>query len=311
MLQRSRMRPWPRWSPDGSDPSGAILQLGALNCGLAQPASPASTTVAAAVGMAVAKSGRTTGLTCGTISEIACDGLKVQYQNTCGSTATFTVTFNNQMVIESSSFGDAGDSGSLIVEAELANRLPCFLAATRVPVPRWPIPSRMCWLPCLILPITCCPRSSAGARTRWRPAPRARAQARHRIPRRPVHIHRKRPWRAPRWSRVTILRRSRPIRQCLASRGGRPRRGGDCRVRRAGQTAPAVSLQPGRSECWCGPSAPSERLKLPTVQRGRAPVCRRIDYAESCPPTSGRERRRRRWPRPPKRGSRAATTQST
>ena len=74
------------------DPSGAILQLGALNCGLAQPAPPASTTVAPAVGMAVAKSGRTTGLTCGTISEIAVDGLKVQYQNSCGSNATFTVT---------------------------------------------------------------------------------------------------------------------------------------------------------------------------------------------------------------------------
>jgi len=102
------------------DPSGAILQLGAVNCGLAQPAAPASTTVAPAVGMAVAKSGRTTGLTCGAISEIAVDGLKVQYQNTCGSNATFTVTFNNQVVIESSTFGDAGDSGSLIVEADTA-----------------------------------------------------------------------------------------------------------------------------------------------------------------------------------------------
>jgi hypothetical protein len=102
------------------DPSGAILQLGVLNCGLAQPAPPANTTVAPAVGMAVAKSGRTTGLTCGTISEIAVDGLKVQYQNTCGSNVSFTVTYNNQVVIESSTFGDAGDSGSLIVEADTA-----------------------------------------------------------------------------------------------------------------------------------------------------------------------------------------------
>jgi hypothetical protein len=104
--------------PGQVDPTGAILQLGAVDCGLAQPAPPANTTIAPAVGMPVAKSGRTTGLTCGTISEIAVDNVKVQYQTVCGSSATFTVTFNNQVVIEDSSFGGPGDSGALLVNAD-------------------------------------------------------------------------------------------------------------------------------------------------------------------------------------------------
>jgi hypothetical protein len=102
------------------DPRGRILQLGAVNCGLAQPAPPAATLIAAQVGMAVAKSGRTTGLTCGSISDVAVDGVQVRYQNSCGSSSTFTVTFNNQIIIESSTFGGAGDSGSLIVKADTA-----------------------------------------------------------------------------------------------------------------------------------------------------------------------------------------------
>jgi hypothetical protein len=102
------------------DPSGAILQLGAVDCGMAQPAPPANTTVAPAVGMPVAKSGRTTGLTCSTISEIAVDNVKVQYPNACGSSSTFTVTFNNQVVIEDPTFGNPGDSGALLVNANTA-----------------------------------------------------------------------------------------------------------------------------------------------------------------------------------------------
>jgi hypothetical protein len=102
------------------DSTGAILQLGSVDCGMAQPAPPANTTIAPAVGMPVAKSGRTTGLTCSTISEIAVDNVKVQYQNTCGSSSTFTVTFNNQVVIEDPTFGNPGDSGALLVNANTA-----------------------------------------------------------------------------------------------------------------------------------------------------------------------------------------------
>ena len=106
--------------PGAVDSTGAILQLGSVNCGLAQPAPPASTVAAPTVGMPVAKSGRTTGLQCAAISEINVDNVKVQYQTSCGSSSTFTVTFNNQVVIESATFGSAGDSGSLIVEADTA-----------------------------------------------------------------------------------------------------------------------------------------------------------------------------------------------
>jgi len=106
--------------PGAVDPTGAILQLGPVTCAGAQPAPPSSTLIAAAVGMPVAKSGRTTGLTCGAISEIGVDAVKVQYQTACGSKTTFTVTFNNQIVIQNqaSNFGNAGDSGSLIVNAD-------------------------------------------------------------------------------------------------------------------------------------------------------------------------------------------------
>jgi len=107
--------------PGEVDTTGAILQLGAVDCGgLAQSAPPASSTVTATVGMPVAKSGRTTGLSCGTISAVAADGVRVQYQNSCGSDSTFTVTFSNQIIIEGASFSSAGDSGSLIVDAESA-----------------------------------------------------------------------------------------------------------------------------------------------------------------------------------------------
>ena len=98
------------------DTTGAILQLGAVSCGVAQPAPPAGTVIAPAVNMPVAKSGRSTGLTCGAISLIDAS-LKVQYSTTCGSSSTFTVTFHHQVVIDSSTFGAPGDSGALIVDS--------------------------------------------------------------------------------------------------------------------------------------------------------------------------------------------------
>jgi hypothetical protein len=41
--------------------------------------------------------------------------VKVQYQKNCGSGKKFTVSYTNQVVINSSSFSAGGDSGSLIV----------------------------------------------------------------------------------------------------------------------------------------------------------------------------------------------------
>jgi hypothetical protein len=86
------------------DTSGSILEFGTN--GSAAP--PANTTTAPGLRMTVAKSGRTTGVTCGTIESI-----------------TFTDgNFKNQVVINSEqnapTFSDEGDSGSLIVDAATA-----------------------------------------------------------------------------------------------------------------------------------------------------------------------------------------------
>ena len=74
---------------------------------------PSSTTVSPTVGMAVAKSGRTTGHTTGTIGSIN-TSVNVQYQIKCGQGRTYILSYTNQVVINSSTFSTGGDSGSLI-----------------------------------------------------------------------------------------------------------------------------------------------------------------------------------------------------
>ena len=75
---------------------------------------PGNSTVNPSVGLGVAKSGRTTGFTTGTISSIN-TSVNVQYQRGCNSGKKFTVSYTNQVVINSSTFSAGGDSGSLIV----------------------------------------------------------------------------------------------------------------------------------------------------------------------------------------------------
>jgi hypothetical protein len=75
---------------------------------------PSTTTAAPSVGMAVQKSGRTTGHTTGTIGSIN-TSVSVQYQKNCGSGRKYTISYANQVVINSSSFSAGGDSGSLIL----------------------------------------------------------------------------------------------------------------------------------------------------------------------------------------------------
>jgi hypothetical protein len=64
----------------------------------------------AGLSMKVEKTGRTTGYTTGTVDDISAD-VKVQYD-------IGTLTFSGQIIIVggNTSFSDAGDSGSLIVE---------------------------------------------------------------------------------------------------------------------------------------------------------------------------------------------------
>ncbi|MFP5205795.1 MAG: hypothetical protein ACLGSH_10600 [Acidobacteriota bacterium] len=75
--------------------------------------------------MAVAKSGRTTGLTCGSVSALALN-IQVHYYADCAETKPYyTKTFTNQIGVEGNQFSDSGDSGSLIVDT--ANAEPVGL----------------------------------------------------------------------------------------------------------------------------------------------------------------------------------------
>ena len=90
--------------PGLMDSSGFIEDIGI----------PSSSVVSPSAGLSVAKSGRTTGFTTGTISSIN-TSVTVQYQASCGQGKKFTVAYTNQVVINSSTFSAGGDSGSLIV----------------------------------------------------------------------------------------------------------------------------------------------------------------------------------------------------
>jgi hypothetical protein len=109
------------------DTTGTILQLGPVSGGVPQPDAPASTVAAATVGMPIAKSGRTTGLTCGSVQAINVNNIQVGYSPTCGGATTKTITYNNQ-VITSANFSDAGDSGSLIVDSATAQPVALLFA---------------------------------------------------------------------------------------------------------------------------------------------------------------------------------------
>jgi hypothetical protein len=90
--------------PGQMDSTGFIEDIGV----------PSSIAVTPTVGLAVAKSGRTTGFTTGTIASVN-TSVSVQYQASCGQGKKFVVSYTNQVVINSSTFSAGGDSGSLIV----------------------------------------------------------------------------------------------------------------------------------------------------------------------------------------------------
>jgi hypothetical protein len=70
----------------------------------------------------VAKSGRSTGLTCSTLQSVL-TSVSVDYSNTCGGPTSFTVVFTNQVIVAGGSFSANGDSGSLVVTADTARPL--------------------------------------------------------------------------------------------------------------------------------------------------------------------------------------------
>ncbi len=103
------------------DTSGSILELGPPSStpNVPNPAPPASSTMAPAIGMGVAKAGRSSGLTCSSISSIN-TAVSISYSTSCSGGTTFFVEFDNQIVISGGSFSAAGDSGSLVVNSKTA-----------------------------------------------------------------------------------------------------------------------------------------------------------------------------------------------
>jgi len=105
-------------APLGSNVDAAIAQLrtGTMDStGFIEDIGvPSGTIVNPSVGLSVAKSGRTTGFTTGSISSVN-TSVSVQYQKGCNSGKKFTVSYTNQVIIGSSTFSAGGDSGSLIV----------------------------------------------------------------------------------------------------------------------------------------------------------------------------------------------------
>ena len=120
--------------PGTVDTSGNILLLGATATGNTPDAGTphAGNGVIAAVGEAVAKSGRTTGLTCSSIDAIGIT-TSVGYQRGCNSTSSFSVTFTGQISVAfptGSTFSGDGDSGSLIVDQNTADPVALLYAGS-------------------------------------------------------------------------------------------------------------------------------------------------------------------------------------
>lgn len=86
---------------------GSILEVGTIS----------SLTVSASLNQAVKKSGRTTGLTKSSVYALNAS-VSVAYENECAGGAAFTKTFTGQIMIKNSrsTFLNAGDSGSLMLE---------------------------------------------------------------------------------------------------------------------------------------------------------------------------------------------------
>jgi hypothetical protein len=119
--------------PTTVDTSGAILDLGAPGTSsiAAEPPSGTlftsdSTASPVPVGTQVSKVGRTTGLTCSTVSQIG--NITVSYDSQCGGTQAFSSTFTNQVIIDGATFSGGGDSGSLIVSTTQARPIGLLYA---------------------------------------------------------------------------------------------------------------------------------------------------------------------------------------
>jgi hypothetical protein len=120
------------------DPNDNILELGALSTvngvQVPQPAPPAAGSgITTAVGKLLAKSGRTTGLTCSAVDATDVSMVVVQYESGC-STTPFNVTYNDEITVANMSNGQNfigdGDSGSLAVDEATAQPVALLFAGS-------------------------------------------------------------------------------------------------------------------------------------------------------------------------------------
>lgn len=116
------------------DTSGSILELGAHQADGSLAAAPPGISStngkgeAATLQMRVAKSGRTTGLTCGKVTALDLD-VAVDYFKDCAETRPYlTKTFTGQIAVSGDRFSDAGDSGALVVDTGNAEPIGLFFA---------------------------------------------------------------------------------------------------------------------------------------------------------------------------------------
>jgi len=116
------------------DNGGSILELGTRQPDGSLAAAPPGISSTGGKGenatlqLRVAKSGRTTGLTCGKVTAFDLD-VAVDYYRDCAETKPYlTKTFTNQIAASGDHFGDAGDSGALIVDTANAEPVGLFFA---------------------------------------------------------------------------------------------------------------------------------------------------------------------------------------
>ena len=118
------------------DNLGKILYLGdnvaANNIPLAAAPHAGSglATNASLIGREVAKSGRTTGLTCSTVDSVGLS-LTVEYVQNCDGTGTpINVAFSGQIDVDGSAFSAQGDSGALVVSQDTADAVGLLFASS-------------------------------------------------------------------------------------------------------------------------------------------------------------------------------------
>ena len=115
------------------DTTGKIVYLGATvdANNVPVPAAPQiGSGMAGTVNLAVAKSGRSTGLTCSTIDAID-TATSVDYTVNCDGTGnSFTIDYDNQIDVAGGDFSGEGDSGSLIVAQSSATPVALLYAGS-------------------------------------------------------------------------------------------------------------------------------------------------------------------------------------